>query len=574
MPSFHPRRLDPPPALLTPPAPLTLPALWTLPLALLFGAATAAAPGASKDAPPPPIHFQDIASTAGVAFILENSPTPEKHMVETMAGGLAVFDFNNDGRADIFFANGAEMPAMKKTAPKYHNRLYRNDGGLKFTDVTDKAGVAGAGYAMGAAAADFDNDGQVDLFVPGVYHNTLYHNAGEGKFTDITAKAGIKSDRWSVAAGWFDYDNDGRLDLIVINYADWTPAFDRFCGDRARGIRVYCHPKYFEPIYNQLYRNRGDGAFEDVTVSAGIGEHRGRGMSVAFVDADQDGFLDAFVTNDNLPNFLFHNERGRLFEETALVAGVALLDHGKPVSSMGADIRDYDNDGFADINVTALTGETYPLFRGLGDGFFEDATYRSRVAQATTQRAGWGAGFVDFNNDGWKDLFTANSHVSDVVEQFEATEYKQANSVLVNERNGGFRDVSEAAGESFAVKRAHRGIGFADFDNDGKVDVVVSSLGAPAEIWRNVSPTENHWLRLKLIGTKSNRDGIGARVRIGSQHNLMTTAVGYASSSHEPVHFGLGDTETVEEIEIRWPSGTVQTLRNQKTNQTLELREP
>jgi hypothetical protein len=548
--------------------PLLLPALFAV-------AALPVSRGASKDdATPLAIQFQDIAKAAGVDFVLENSPTPEKHMVETMAGGLAVFDYNNDGLPDIFFTNGAAMPGMKKTAPKYNNRLYRNDGNLKFTDVTGQAGVAGAGYSMGAAAADFDNDGHVDLFVAGVYQSILYRNSGKGTFTDVTTRAGIQSDRWGVAAGWFDYDNDGHLDLIVINYADWTPAFDRFCGDRARGIRVYCHPKYFEPIYNQLYRNRGDGTFEDVTESSGIGEHRGRGMSVAFVDADQDGFLDAFVTNDNLPNFLFHNEAGRVFEENALIAGVALLDHGKPVSSMGADIRDYDNDGFADINVTALTGETYPLFRGVGDGFFEDATYRSRVAQASTQRAGWGNGFVDFNNDGWKDLFTANSHVSDVVEQFEATEYKQANSVFVNEGDGGFRDVSAAAGEGFGVKRPHRGVGFADFDNDGKVDVVVSSLAAPAEVWRNVSPTENHWLRLKLIGTKSNRDGIGAQLRIGRQHNLMTTAVGYASSSHEPVHFGLGASETVEEIEIRWPSGTVQTLRNQKTNQILEVREP
>ncbi|MEX2301588.1 MAG: CRTAC1 family protein, partial [Bryobacterales bacterium] len=508
------------------------------------------------------------------SFVLENDPTPEKHMVETMAGGLAVFDYNNDGRPDIFFANGAKMPEMKKTAAKYNNRLYRNEGGLKFTDVTEKTGLTGAGYSMGAAAGDYDNDGNVDLFVAGVYKNILYRNTGQGTFTEVTAKSGIKSDRWSVAAGWFDYNNDGLLDLMVINYADWTPAFDRFCGDRAREIRVYCHPKYFEPIYNQLYRNRGDGTFEDVTESSGIGEHRGRGMSVAFVDADHDGFLDAFVTNDNLPNFFFHNQAGRVFEETALIAGAALLDHGKPVSSMGVDIRDYDNDGHADINITALTGETYPLFRGTGDGFFEDATYRSRVAQASTQRAGWGNGFVDFNNDGWKDLFTANSHVSDVVELFEATEYKQSNSVLVNERNGGFRDASEQAGAGFAVKRAHRGIGFADFDNDGRVDVVVSSLGAPAEIWRNTSPTENHWLRLKLMGTKSNRDGIGAQIRIGSQHNIMTTAVGYASSSHDPVHFGLGEVETVEQIEIRWPSGTVQTLTNQKTNQTLEVREP
>jgi enediyne biosynthesis protein E4 len=554
-----------------PPSTRILPPL--LAALLLTPAAPPSQAASNEAAPPPPIHFEDVAKTAGLDFTVENSPTPQKHMVETMAGGLAVFDYNNDGRADIFFANGAEMPAMKKTAAKYNNRLYRNDGNLKFTDVTAEAGLAGAGYSMGAAAADYDNDGNVDLFVAGVYKNILYHNTGKGTFTEV-AKSGIKSDRWSVAAGWFDYDNDGRLDLIVINYADWTPAFDRFCGDRSRNIRVYCHPKYFEPIYNQLYHNRGDGTFEDVTESSGIGAHRGRGMSVAFVDADQDGYLDAFVTNDNLPNFLFHNEAGKTFEENALIAGVALLDHGKPVSSMGADIRDYDNDGHADISVTALTGETYPLFRGVGDGFFEDATYRSHLAQGTAGHAGWGLGFADFNNDGWKDLFTANAHVNDLVEMFESTEYKQANSVFVNEANGTFRDVSSEAGEGFGVKRAHRGIGFADFDGDGRIDVVVSALAGPAELWHNVSPTENHWLRLKLKGTKSNRDGIGAQIQIGKQHDLMTSAVGYASSSHGPVQFGLGAAETVEEIEIHWPSGTRQTLKDQKTNQTLQIQEP
>jgi hypothetical protein len=311
-----------------------------------------------------PVRFRDVAESAGVKFVLENHVTSRKHMIETMPGGVAAFDYNGDGLTDIYFTNGAAIPSLKKESAKYHNRLFRNDGGLKFTDVTYDSGVAGEGYSMGAAAADYDNDGKVDLFIAGVYRNILYRNLGNGRFEDVTGKAGIKSDRWSVAAGWFDYDNDGLLDLFVVNYAKWTPEWDRFCGDSAKKLRVYCHPKYFEGLPNALYRNLGGGGkFADVTASAGIGDHIGRGMSVAFADYDSDGFMDAFVTNDNLPNFLFRNLGGKRFDETALLAGVALLDHGKPVASMGTDFRDYNNDGLPDLTVTALFRETFPLFR-------------------------------------------------------------------------------------------------------------------------------------------------------------------------------------------------------------------
>ncbi len=521
-----------------------------------------------------PIRFRDVARSAGLHFVLENHPTPQKHMIETMPGGVAAFDYNGDGLADIYFTNGAAIPSLEKESPKYFNRLYRNDGGLKFTDVTKEAGVAGAGYAMGAAAADYDNDGKVDLFVAGVYRNILYRNLGNGKFEDVTQKAGIRSDLWSVAAGWFDYDNDGKLDLFVVNYAKWTPAFDRFCGDAGRNLRIYCHPKWFEGLPNTLYRNRGDGTFEDVTQRAGLAPHIGRGMSVAFADYDRDGFPDAFVTNDNLPNFLFRNKGDGTLEEVALPAGVALLDHGKPVASMGADFRDYDNDGWPDISVTALNGETFPLFRNLGKGSFQDAGFSSRMAALSAPHSGWGNGFFDFNNDGWKDLFTANSHVNDRAELFEPAQYQQANSIFVNLGNGTFAEASAEAGEDFRLARAHRGSAFADFDNDGRIDVVVSALGQPAELWHNVSPNAGNWLRLELVGTKSNRDGIGACVRIGNQSNERTSSVGYASSSHQGVHFGLGKAGTAGRVEIRWPSGTVQVLENVKANQILTVREP
>lgn len=523
---------------------------------------------------PSQIRFRDVAQRANLRFVLENNPTAQKHMIETMAGGVAAFDYNGDGLPDIFFTNGAAIPSLQKDSPKYWNRLYRNDGAMKFTDVTEEAGVAGSGYSMGVAAGDFDNDGHADLFVAGVYRNLLYRNEGNGKFEDVTTKSRIKSDKWSVAAGWFDYDNDGRLDLFVVNYAKWTPDFNRYCGDAERNIRVYCHPKYFEAISNQLYHNNGDGTFEDVSEKSGISGHLGRGMSVAFADYDGDGFTDIFVTNDNLPNFLFHNRGDGTFEEVGLTGGVALPEHGSPIASMGADFRDYDNDGFPDIAVTALTGETFPLFRNDGHGGFEDATYSSQIGPQTIRWSGWGNGLFDFDNDTYKDLFTANSHVNDRIDSFEATPYKQANRVFRNLGNGKFQDVSREAGQGFDIARAHRGSAFADFNNDGKIDVVVSSLGEPAELWENVSTSSNHWLEIRLIGVRSNRDGIGARIDLGGQSNQMTTAVSYASSSDSGVHFGLGQTKQVETIKIRWPSGIVQVLTDIKADQSIEVREP
>jgi len=521
-----------------------------------------------------PIRYRNVADTAGLRFVLENHPTPQKHLIESMAGGVAAFDYNNDGLTDVFFTNGASIPSLQKDSPKYFNRLFRNEGGMRFTDVTEDAGVAGSGYSMGAAAGDYDNDGHVDLFVAGVFRNTLYHNRGDGHFEDVTEKAGIKSDKWAVAAGWFDYNNDGLLDLFVVNYASWSPSYNRFCGDPSRNLRVYCHPKYFEGLTNTLYRNRGDGTFEDVSERAGIAQHHGRGMSLAFADYDNDGFMDVFVTNDNQENFLFHNRGDGTFEEVGVLAGVALPNSGKPVSSMGTDFRDYDNDGRPDISVVDLANETFPLFRNLGGGLFEDATYRTRLSVLTIGRSGWSTGFFDLNNDGRKDLFTTCSHVDDNVEMFQATKYKQPNAIFSNLGDGTFSDVSAQAGEDFQVPRAHRGCAFADFNNDGKIDVVVASLQDRAELWENVSPDPNHWIILKLTGTKSNRDGIGARVRIDKQCNHMSSCCGYASSSHFGVHFGLGKVEKIPSLEIRWPSGVVQVLRDVKANQILEVREP
>ena len=500
-----------------------------------------------------------------VPFILQNHPTAQKQMIETMPGGMAIFDYNGDGRPDLFLANGAAVPSLRKEGAKDWNRLYRNDGNWKFTDVTEAAGLQGEGYSMGAAVADFDGDGHPDLFVTGVYRNKLYRNLGNGKFLDVTAKSGIKSDEWSVAAGWFDYDGDGKPDLLVANYGKWNAMENRYCGDKSRDLRIYCHPKYFAPRPNQLYRNLGGGIFEDVSVKSGIAAYPGRGMAVVFADYDGDGRMDALVTNDNLPNFLFHNLGNGKFGEVGLLAGVALLDHGKPIASMGADFRDYDNDGKPDLVITALNGETYPVFRNQGGGTFSDQTFASQIAGLTNRRSGWGVGWVDFDNDGAKDLFTANSHVNDLVEKFEAATYWQANTVF-RQTKGKFAEVVDSGLEMTLA--AHRGAAFADFDQDGRVDAVVTVLGGPVELWRNVSPAAGHWLNVDLV------NGLGARVEVDGQYQWMMSSLSYASSVLDGVHFGLGAADTPRRVTIHWPSGKRQVLDQVKVDQRLRVTEP
>ncbi len=517
----------------------------------------------------PNVRFRNVAEAAGLRFHVDNDATAQKRMIETMAGGLAVFDFNNDGRSDIFFTNGA---ASNKTDPKHWNRLFRNDGGWKFTDVTSEAGLAGDGYSMGAAVADFDNDGNADLFVAQVGGSRLYRNLGNGKFADVTAASGIVDELWAVAAAWVDVDNDGLLDLWITHYTQWPPTNDRFCGDAQKGVRVYCHPKYFPGQPNRLYRNLGNGKFEDISARSGVSAHRGRGMGVVVGDYDGDGWMDVFVTNDNEPNFLFHNLGQGKFREVGLAAGVALLDSGKPVASMGADFRDYDNDGWPDLFATDLFHETFPVFRNTGKGDFRDATYSSRVGRLSAKLSGWGVGLFDFNLDGWKDAFYSCAHVNDLVEQFEATRYRLPNAILINER-GTFRDGSADAGPDFQVPRAHRGMAVADFNGDGKPDVVVASLMDTAELWENVTATDGDWLIVKLRGVQSNRDGIGARLQWRGQTNTMTTSIGYASSGHIGVHFGAPKAQQGDTLEIWWPGAKKQTLTGVKPRQVLLVRQ-
>ena len=518
------------------------------------------------------VRFRNVATTAGLRFTHSDSPGGSKYFVDSAPGGLAVFDYNGDRRPDIFFTNGAATPSLRKTSAIYSNRLYRNDGNMRFTDVTDAAGVRGVGYAMGAAAGDYDNDGDADLFVAGVRENQLLRNRGDGRFEDVTKQSGITSGEWAVGGGWFDFDNDGRLDLLVVNYVQWSIEANRSCGDEARGVQIFCDPRVFKGLPNRLYRNKGDGTFEDVSAQSGLLAHVGKGMSAAFADFNHDGRLDVFVTNDTVPNFLFKNNGDGTFSEDALMAGVSVTNSGRPISSMGTDAQDYDNDGWPDIHLTALSGETFPLFRNDGRGAFIEETQSSGLGRLTVKLSGWCSVGVDVDNDGSKDIFTANSHVNARIGDFQSIAFKQSNSVFLNDGRGHFSDSPNPSGLSEAVA-AHRGCGVADFDGDGRLDVAVLTLGSPAELWQNVTATSNHWVIVRLVGTKSNRDGIGAVVRIGNQMRTMTTAMGYASSSHAGLHFGLGTSPGPVRLEVEWPAGTKQLLEDVKVDRVIEIVE-
>ncbi|MGO9086666.1 MAG: CRTAC1 family protein [Terriglobales bacterium] len=527
--------------------------------------------------PKSPIHF----TPRSIPFSLDSCETPQRHAPETMAGGVAVFDYDNDGNLDIFFTNGADITTLKKDSPKYSNHLFHNNGDGTFTDVTEKAGLAGTGYDIGVAIGDYDNDGYEDIFVAGVYRNTLYHNNGDGTFTDVTEKSGLaKIDKeygplWSVGAAWVDVNNDGLLDLFVVNYMSWNVNKEPPCTFEDKP--EYCHPKFYKELPNQLFLNMGNGKFVDVSAESGIRAHPGKGMGVGVADYDGDGLPDILVSNDKLFNFLFHNQGNARFEEVAFDAGVALPQHGNLISGMGVDFKDLNNDGYPDIVIVALDNETFPVFQNDGKGGFVEVTLRTGMTGLSNPMSAYSPNIADFDNDGWKDIFVSRGHVQSP-NMAGRSQIDQPNTVFRNLGGSKFSALTDEAGFTVLPPKRHRGAAVGDFNHDGKLDVVVTALSAPAEIWMNDSPDGNHWLELALEGTRSNRDGIGAKIKIvaggRAQYDQVSHAAGYASSSAGPVHFGLGSAKIADEIEIRWPSGTKQMLKNIPADRVLHIKEP
>ena len=535
----------------------------------------------------PAVQFSDVTQASGISFEHRNSATPAKYLLETMGGGVALLDYDNDGRLDVFFTNGAKLEesmiggkSPDKTDPAFWNRLYRQTSSGTFEDVTAKAAVSGAAqnqYGMGTAAGDYDNDGFMDLYVTSYGRNTLYRNMGNGTFTDVTERAGVGAGGWSASAGFFDYDNDGRLDLFVTRYLDWGFQKNRYCGEQPPGFRAYCHPDNFDPISNILFHNDGDGRFTDVSAKSGIAAVPGKGLGVSFADYDGDGFTDVYVANDSVQSFLFHNNGNGTFDEVGLVTGVGFTEEGKAFAGMGVDFSDYDNDGRPDIFVTDLSNERYRLFRHNGDGSFRDVSNTTGVGGITLPYSGWSIRFFDFDNDGWKDIFVAQGHVMDTIEKTAPNlRYLQPPLLLRNESG---RFVRVDAGAPFRGEWAGRGAASGDIDNDGDVDLVVSNVGQKPILLRNDGGNERSWLEIRAIGTTSNRDGIGARVRIVSasgvtQHFTITTAAGYLSASDKRLLVGLNGDLTARLVEIRWPSGTMQTFENVKARAPLVATEP
>ena len=528
--------------------------------------------------------FTDITARSGVKFKNEASPTSEKYLPESMCGGVAMLDYDGDGWLDLFFINGAAledpMPPGKqpdKSHPRYWNRLYHNNRDGTFSDVTEAAGVRGHSYGMGAAVGDYDNDGRSDLYVTNLGRNILYHNNGDGTFTDVTEKAGVAGSGWSVSGCWVDYDGDGRLDLIVVRYLDWDFASNIWCGARKPGYRSYCHPDQFRPVSHLVFHNNGDGTFTDVSKSSGIGSAPGKGLGIAINDFDRDGWPDILIANDSFPQQLFRNNHDGTFTEIGLKAGLAYDEDGNTFAGMGLDFADYDNDGLPDVFIDALGNQKYALFHNT-KGAFEYVTSPSGVGGITMLHSGWGAKFFDYDNDGWKDLFVGQGHVMDNIELTQPNLRHLEPCLLMRNVNGKFQDVTRQSGEALLTPRPARGVAFGDLDNDGFIDIAINCNNSPAVILHNQGGNGNHWLSIDTLGAVSNRDGIGARIRVVgdsglTQHIMVSTASSYLSSNDKRAHFGLGKDKAARLVEIAWPSGIVQKLENVKADQILTVKE-
>lgn len=535
-------------------------------------------------AQPAPQHvFEDVTIKSGVRFKHESSRTSRKYLPEAMGAGVAMFDYDNDGWLDLFFVNGARlqdpMPhgaSPDKSDPRYWNRLYHNNRDGTFTDVTEKAGLQGQLYGMGVATGDYDNDGNVDLLVTNLGGNILYHNNGDGTFTNVTAKAGVGGSGWCTGACFFDYDRDGRLDLIVSRYVQWDFNLDVYCGEHRPGYRAYCHPDQFEPITHLVFHNNGDGTFTDVSKKCDIASSPGKGLGVAIDDFDNDGWPDIFVANDSVAEQLFRNNHDGTFTEVALLSGIAYDQNGRAFAGMGADFGDYKNTGWPSVIVNALANQKYKLFQN-NRGTFDEISDSVGLGALTMSHSGWGTKWIDYDNDGWLDIFVAQGHVMDNIELTEPTLRYLEPPLLLKNNQGRFSNVSREGGEIFNIPTAARGAAFGDLDNDGFVDIAINCNNGPAIILRNRG-NGNHWLTLNLVGASSNRDAVGTKIRLltdsGQQTRFVSTAGSYISASDKRAHFGLGPAKKVQLIEITWPSGIVQRLESVVADQILTVKEP
>lgn len=558
--------------------------LWPLTACLFF---TLSMPGFAQTGATPgselvPADFVDVTAQDGVDFVHQAPHSSRKYLLETMGSGVALFDYDNDGRLDIYLVNGAPFGDFvprgtipEKTGEKYWNRLYHQKPDGTFEDVTAKAGLEGVGYGMGVAVGDYDNDGYEDLYVTSLGGNHLYHNNGNGTFTDVTQKAGVGGSGWSTSAAWVDLDGDGYLDLVVLRYIvwDWN---DVWCGTKDN--RGYCHPDVFPPISMLVYHNNGNGTFTEEAHKLGL-DKPGKGLGIAIADYDRDGHPDIFVANDSMSEFLFHNKGDGTFEEDGLESGVAVDDQGRTFAGMGVDFSDYNNDGWPDLAVDDLANQKYALYRNGKDGTFSYDTDVAGMGGATLLHSGWGLRFMDYDNDGWKDLLIAQGHDLDTIEKsYPQLHYREAPMLLRNIDGKKFVNVGPVSGDVFRQSWVGRGLAVGDIDNDGRLDAVITENGGPVHILMNRTKTENHWIGLKLVGHKSNRDGIGAVVRVdtsaGSQWYTVTTASSYLSSGDVRAHFGLGKDTAAKTVEIRWPSGIVQTLKDVQGGQYLRVDEP
>ena len=530
-----------------------------------------------------PGRFVDVTEKVGVRFLHQAPHTSRKYLIETMGSGVALFDCDNDGRLDLFLVNGAPYtdPEPKgsipqKTGPEYWNRMYHQKADGTFEDVTEKSGLQGVGYGMGVAAADYDNDGYEDLFVTGYGGNRLYHNNGNCTFTDVTDKAGVAGSGWSTSASWVDLDNDGLLDLVVLRYVKWDWD-DVWCGEHREGYRGYCHPDVFDAIPMLVYHNDGNGHFTEISHKLGL-DKPAKALGIAMADYDRDGRIDLYVANDSMPEFLFHQKADGTFEEVGLESEVAVNSEGQTYAGMGVDFADSDNDGWPDIVVTDLANQRYAFYENHKDGSFDYASFSNGIGAMTLLHSGWGIRFVDYDNDGWKDLLIAQGHDLDTIEKVSPQLHYREPMMLARNTGKKFVDVSGISGDIFHEAWVGRAMAIGDIDNDGRIDAVVTTNGGPPHILLNQTPTTNHWITLHLTGHKSNRDGIGALVKLttaqGSQWVTATTSSSYLSASDPRVHFGMGDSAVASSIEIHWPSGIIQTLTNVKGDQQIQVDEP